>query len=152
MAKRKKSGRRVTRRRRVGGVGGVNTERLLGLVGGAVAAGFANNLLASKIDGKLAAAGTVAVGLFLPKFLGKSQLLAGVGDGMIAAGGLSLMRELGVIQGMPLISGYQNLTAINGLPSEIANFKEEPSNNYKPFSMGNVINGLDRQFDESKIA
>lgn len=98
-------------------------QRTLGLIGGAVLTGVINNMIPDTTkDGKpflgehgkaIIAAGEVVLGYLLPGFV-KSDLFAGVGDGMIAAGGLNLLHEVGVIKGIPTIAGWRELHTVNG--------------------------------------
>lgn len=85
---------------------------------GAAATGFLNKWLAAKLDPKLASAGAVVLGFVLPNFV-KGPLFQGVGDGMIAAGGLNLLNETGILSGLPVISGWQDLRTINGMPDHL---------------------------------
>ena len=79
--------RRSSRRR--GGIGAINMSSIVtkvaGIAGGAVLARMANNSLGSKLDPKIAAIATTAVGAMVPKFM-MSQLGEAIGDGFIAVG------------------------------------------------------------------
>jgi len=143
-AKKRKIGA-VQRKKRSG-------ERLIGLIVGAAGTAFANKFIGEKVDGKILAAGELAIGWFLPSFI-KGELGAGIGDGMFAAGGLNLLHEFGVVSGLPLIAGYRDMSTINGLPPELENMSVQPQQTFKKFgSMANVINGMNSQYDENRIS
>lgn len=127
-------------------------ERLIGLIVGAAGTAFANKFIGDKVDGKILAAGEMAIGWFLPTFV-KGDFVAGVGDGVFSAGGLNLLQEFGVVNGLPLIAGYRDMNAINGLPQELENMAVQPQQTFKKFgSMANVINGMNSQYDENRIS
>ena len=98
MAKRKRkkiSG--VRRRQRMHGVGAVDFTNILGVLAGAVAGGMVNKIVPSTVDPRLVSGGKVALGIALP-MLSKSgstkNILAGVGSGMIAVGGVELLKAI----------------------------------------------------------
>lgn len=111
------------RRRRMGSIGRrrEGIQRTLGLVGGAVLTGVINNMIPADKLGthgkKYIAAGEVVLGYLLPGFI-KGDLFAGVADGLIAAGGLNLLHEFGVISGIPVIAGWRELNTVNGIPAK----------------------------------
>ena len=116
MKKRKSSKRRmsgVRRRSKISMLGAIDTMNILSVVGGALIAGYVNNLLPkdSTIDPKIIAGGKVALGVALPMLSkdGKMKsILGGVGAGMIAIGSVDLLKSLGVINGdfdIPVING-----------------------------------------------
>lgn len=119
--RRKKS---APRRRKMGAIGRrrEGIQRTLGLVGGAVLTGVINNMIPTDKLGehgkKYIAAGEVVLGYLLPSFI-KGDLFAGIGDGLIAAGGLNLLSEFGVISGIPTIAGWRELNAVNGVPGRV---------------------------------
>lgn len=123
MAYRRKTHRRKSapkrRRSRMGAIGRrrEGIQRTLGLVGGAVLTGVINNMIPTDKLGehgkKYIAAGEVVLGYLLPGFI-KGDLFAGIGDGLIAAGGLNLLHEFGVISGIPTIAGWRELHTVNG--------------------------------------
>jgi len=100
MAKRKKTARRSSpRRRRMSGVAGDGFETALLSVGGAVAGTLLMQKLFPTMKGELKA-GIVGVGGFLlPQFV-KGKIGAGLGSGMVVAAGLSILKELNVIAGL----------------------------------------------------
>lgn len=116
MAYRTRRRKSASTRRKVGAVGkrrdGIT--RTIGLVLGAVGTGLINKYVGTKVDGKVLAFGEVALGYFLPNFI-KGNLGAGIGDGLIAAGGLNLLSEFGVLNGIPVIAGWRELSSVNGV-------------------------------------
>jgi hypothetical protein len=98
MAKRKRkkiSG--VRRRQRMHGVGAVDFTNILGVIAGAVAGSMLNKVVPSTVDPRLVSGGKVALGIALP-MLSKSgatkNILAGVGSGMLAVGGVELLKAV----------------------------------------------------------
>ena len=124
MAKRRHHKKKHTRRRRhtMSGVGGDMTN-VLAMVAGAIA----GRMLQNKFGGtnpKVVAAGQVAAGLILPRFV-KNKFVAGIGTGMVVNGGVTLANQFGVVSAVSgmvgaddysvdYISGTDNLTAIAG--------------------------------------
>lgn len=151
--RRRSSPKRHTKKRRSMGAVKKRKEsiaRLGGLVGGAVATGMINKyvtpMLAKSIGEhtpKVLAALEIAVGYFLPAYV-KGELVAGIGDGMIAAGGLGLLKEFGVINGIPIIAGFKELNAVNGVnptQSKVVDMSTSNSHGYRP-SVSQVMNGI----------
>lgn len=107
-SKRKVSGVRRTSKRKMGGIDATN---IMGVVGGALIAGYLNKIIPETFDSKLVAGGKVALGLALPMFVkdgATKNILTGVGSGMIAVGSVDLLRSFGVISGtfdLPVING-----------------------------------------------
>lgn len=106
MAKRRKSRKTATRRRRIGSrryVGAVSVNEVLGLVGGAVASRIVVNMLAKQFP-KLGTTPTtkaaVQIGLgFVTKPIAaavgsKSPMLDAFGKGMMIAGGYELIKTV----------------------------------------------------------
>jgi hypothetical protein len=75
-------------------------------IAGAVAAGAVAKFLPSTMNDKLKAAVPVVVGIMLPKYL-KGNIGAGIGAGMVAAGGLKLVQSFGILNGIGAYAGYQ---------------------------------------------
>lgn len=127
-----------------------DTTRVLGLVVGAVATTFLGNMVPATVDRKIVAAGEVVLGYLLPGFVKNNPLIAGVGDGMIAAGGLTLVKEMGVLNGIPIIAGYKELSTINGPTPRTARKVSEVAreSNYRP-TVSQMMNGVyyRRQYD-----
>jgi hypothetical protein len=119
--KRRRSGRK--------GIGAINMSNVLtkvaGIAAGAVAARMANNSIGDKVSPKLAAAGTIAVGVMLPKFL-KSELGEAVGEGFIAVGAVGLLQNFGVLKGIEDgIAGADELEiAMSGIEQGFAGVDE----------------------------
>ena len=90
--------------------------RLLGLVAGSLVPVIAGNIKmdGKPIDGKIVGAASVVIGYLLPSFV-KGDLVAGIGDGMLASGGVQLLNEFNVLSGIPVIAGWQDLKVINGV-------------------------------------
>lgn len=108
MARRKRATqKRTTRRRRMSGIGAMGGQitDALYTIAGAVAAGAVTKFLPATMNEKLKAAVPVVVGIMLPKYL-KSNIGAGVGAGMVAAGGLKLVQSFGILNGIGAYSGY----------------------------------------------
>ena len=108
MARRRKSTKKRTSRRRRSGMGamGGNLTTVLSMVAGAVAGRILQSKLESKVNPKILAGGQIVAGMFLPKFV-KSKLGAGLGAGMVVNGGVTLLNQFGVI------------SAISGTDTEI---------------------------------
>ena len=92
MARRRKSTKRRTSRRRMGAVGKANIQAALGIIAGAVigkkVAGFI-----PVGDDRIKNAAVVGIGLAFPMIL-KGELGKAIGNGMIAAGGAGLVGGL----------------------------------------------------------
>jgi len=108
MARRKRATKRRTSRRRMSGVGAMGSQvtNAIYTIAGAVAAGAVAKFLPSTMNEKLKAAVPVVVGIMLPKYL-KGNIGAGVGAGMVAAGGLKLVQSFGILNGIGAYAGYQ---------------------------------------------
>ena len=139
MARKKKHTRRhhAKRGRRMGATGKSFLMDAVGLVAGAAAARIltSSEKILPNIDTKIKSAGVIAIGYFMPKLI-KSQLGKGLGDGMIAAGGLGLLQASGALSGvdsalqipvsvmagddLSVIAGYtpDNLSVIAGMDEE----------------------------------
>lgn len=116
--------RRSSRRRSVGAVGANMLMEIGGIVAGAVVAKQLNKML--KFDPKILAAGKVVAGVMLPKFV-KNPLMAGIGQGMIAVGGVELVGSfvpaLGAADDVVLLSGdmdYDQMSGLDQIGSDIS--------------------------------
>jgi hypothetical protein len=137
--KRRKTKRKMSgvRRKRSRSMGAIDTTNILGVVGGALIAGYLNKIVPTTVDSRLLAGGKVALGVALPMFVksgATKNILAGVGSGMIAVGSVDLLKSFGVLSGtfdLPVIngnilgagsvlSGY-DLPTINGESSPMMN-------------------------------
>jgi len=98
MARRKKHTRKrhhTKRRSRMSGIGSDMTATLA-VIGGAVLGRVISTKLSSKVNPKILAGGQIAIGLFAPKFV-KNNLVSNLAKGMLVNGGVSLLKEFGVI-------------------------------------------------------
>jgi hypothetical protein len=112
MARRKKSNKpkRRTMRRRSTSMGAVAGDMLMtvgGLAAGAIAAKQLNKVL--KFDARILAAGKVALGVALPKFV-KNPFMASVGNGMVAVGATELVGSF-----IPALAGADDVVLLSGL-------------------------------------
>jgi hypothetical protein len=111
--KRRKTKRKMSgvRRKRSRSMGAIDTTNILGVVGGALIAGYLNKIVPTTVDSRLLAGGKVALGVALPMFVksgATKNILTGVGSGMIAVGSVDLLKSFGVISGtfdLPVING-----------------------------------------------
>jgi hypothetical protein len=97
-------------RRRRSSMAGIDTMNILGVIGGAVIAGYINKLIPVTVNDKIIAGGKVALGLALPMLVkGKgSNLVGGIGAGMVAVGSVDLLKSFGALNGdfdIPVING-----------------------------------------------
>lgn len=108
--------RRPTKRRRsmVGAAGSMVMD-IAGVVAGAVIAKQLNKVL--KFDAKILAAGKIALGVLLPKFV-KNPIINSVGQGMIAVGGTELIGSF-----IPALSGADDVVLLSGM-DEMGQFDE----------------------------
>ncbi len=119
---RKRSKKRISgvRRRRSSRMGGIDTTNILGVVAGAVVAGYLNKLVGNKVNDKVLAGGKVALGLALPMIFksgSTKNIMTGVGSGMIAVGSVDLLKSFGALSGdfdIPVINGDFDIPVING--------------------------------------
>lgn len=104
MAKRRKKTKKAGRRRsRKSTMGAIDFTNILGVVAGAVAAGYLDKVIPETIDNKIVAGGKIALGIALPMFVksgSMKNILGGAGAGMIAVGSVDLLKEFGVLSGM----------------------------------------------------
>lgn len=120
MKRRSKKRMSGVRRRRTTKINGIDTTNILGVVAGAVVAGYLNKLVGNKVNDKVLAGGKVALGIALPMFFksGSSKnIIAGVGSGMIAVGSVDLLKSFGALSGdfdIPVINGDFDIPVING--------------------------------------
>lgn len=128
MAKRRKKAvvkRRSSRRRSMGAVGSGMIMDIAGVVAGAVIAKQLNKVL--KFDAKILAAGKIALGVMLPKFV-KNPLINGIGQGMIAIGGTELVGSfipsLGATDDVVMLSGDFDTDMMSGLDTIGADISE----------------------------
>lgn len=142
-------------RRRIGAVSGrkQNAARMLGVVAGAVLPQFIAGKTIFGITFTPTVTGAVSAGLgfFAPRFI-KGDFVEGVGLGMIGSGGALLLKGFGVLNGIPIIAGWQDMKAINGAPAASPAFQANEttttrvrnvanSRSFRP-SVSQVFNGV----------
>jgi hypothetical protein len=91
----------------MGAVAGNLLTTIGGIAAGAIVAKQLNKML--KFDAKILAAGKVALGVALPRFI-KSPLMASVGSGMIAVGAAELVGSF-----VPALAGTDDVVLLSGL-------------------------------------
>lgn len=125
MAKRRHHKKKHTTRRRrhsaMSGVGGDMTH-VLAMVAGAIAGRMVQNKFGGT-NPKVVAAGQIAAGIFLPKFI-KNKFVAGIGTGMVVNGGVTLANQFGVVSAiagigasdysLDYVAGTDNLSILAG--------------------------------------
>ena len=133
MAKRRKktTRKRIGRKRSRSGMGAIDFTNILGVVAGAVVAGYVDKVIPESIDNKIVAGGKIALGIALPMFVkggNMKNILAGVGSGMVAVGSIDLLKEFGVLSGtnedemleislngdLDILSGDDDLAVVQG--------------------------------------
>jgi len=100
MAKRKKSTKRYSRRRRVSGfnAGDVVTN-IAGVAVGAAAAGFITSKLLGSQSDTVKAVAAIGLGVAAPMFV-KSPVANAAGSGMVAVGVINLLKKSGFVSGL----------------------------------------------------
>ena len=98
MAKRKRS--KSYRRRRMGATGGVDLMGSIAVIAGAAAARLlTGERILPNLNPNIKNAGVIAIGaLAMPRII-KGGIGKSLGDGMVAAGGIGLLSNLGVLAG-----------------------------------------------------
>lgn len=112
----KKTSHRRRSRKSMSGVGAI-AGGALGVIAGAVAAQFVAKTVSGMAnigDGTkkiLAGGAPLALGFALPMFAKKSAIAKSLGLGMIAVGGMTLVKDnvKGALGEMPVISGYKRM-------------------------------------------
>lgn len=102
MAKRKKKSHTTRRRRRSHRMGAVNLQSVGMKVAGIAISAFADNLARknfSSLNPKILAIAELGAGLFLPRFV-KGPLGESIGEGLIAVGSISLLKQFSFISGV----------------------------------------------------
>lgn len=149
--KRRKTKRKMSGvRKRSRSMGAIDTTNILGVVGGALIAGYLNKIVPTSVDSRLLAGGKVALGVALPMFVkggATKNILTGVGSGMIAVGSVDLLKSFGVISGtfdLPVING--NIlgagNVLNGYDLPTINGDDMPMVNGDEFGLGGDEFGL----------
>jgi hypothetical protein len=132
MAKRRKKSKKTGRKRsRKSTMGAIDFTNILGVVAGAVVAGYLDKVIPDTLDNKIVAGGKIALGVALPMLVktgSMKNILAGVGSGMIAVGSIDMLKEFGVLSGtneddmleislngdQDVLSGDDDISVING--------------------------------------
>jgi hypothetical protein len=132
MAKRRKKTKKAGRRRsRKSTMGAIDITNILGVVAGAVVAGYLDKVIPETINNKIVAGGKIALGIALPMFVksgSMKNILGGAGAGMIAVGSVDLLKEFGVLSGtadddmleislngdQDVLAGDDDINVING--------------------------------------
>jgi hypothetical protein len=148
--KRRKSKKRMSgvRRKRSRSMGAIDTTNILGVVGGALIAGYLNKIVPTTVDSRLLAGGKVALGIALPMFVksgATKNILSGVGSGMVAVGSVDLLKSFGVL------SGTFDLPVINGNilgAGEMLSGYDLPTVNGDEFGLGGDEFGLGMNYDD----
>jgi hypothetical protein len=136
----------TARRRRTTSSKKINAQRMLGLVLGAVVPVLAGKIKVGAkkepIDGKIIGASALVIGFFLPQFI-KGDLAAGAADGLTASGGVILLQEFDVLNGIPVIAGWKELPTVSGVCSdpEKAIHDQNQSSVFRP-SITQIMNGM----------
>jgi len=142
MAKKHKKRRKLsgTRRRRSFS-GSIDTQNVLGVVGGAILAGYVNKLIPATVNDKIVSGGKVALGIALPMFIKSPKtknLISGIGMGMVAVGSVDLLKSFGALSGdfdIPVINGDylgadldemgEDIPVINGVDDDMSGFMND---------------------------
>jgi len=135
-----------TRRRRHHGMGAIDTTNILGVVGGAVLAGYLNKIVPATVNDKVLAGGKVALGIALPMIFksGKTKnIMAGAGAGMIAVGAVDLLKSFGAL------SGSFDIPVVNG---DILAGDEDYMGQDIPVVNGDILAGDDGMMDFSDLS
>jgi len=130
----------------------IDFTNILGVVAGAVAAGYLNKLVPadSKIDPKIIAGGKIALGVALPMFVKSGSMknvLGGAGSGMIAVGAVELLKEMDMLSGAAEddvleISLNGDMDVLSGDDMAVINASVLAEDDMS------VINGYDEESDE----
>lgn len=132
MARKKRSTKRHSKRRRMGATAGGGLMSAASIVAGAVIGRVISKKLETKVKPALLGGGQIAVGYFLPRFV-KNKFVAGIGTGMIVNGAVSLLQSTGVIGAIGAIgemdegdtyqlSGSDTIREIAGMDDEADSF------------------------------
>lgn len=121
MARKKTHRRRSHTRRRISGV---NAKGIISKVAGIGVGIFAGRMLTTKLGAtlspKISGAIAILAGAMLPRYM-KSEIGAGIGDGLVAAGVLAELQSFNVIAGIGAID-------LNNIPGDYASIST--GNNY----------------------
>jgi hypothetical protein len=84
----------------MGAAGGGKLMDMVAVIGGSAVAGLLTSKLFPNLDDKIKNAAVIGVGGFLMPKVIKGSIGSALGMGMVAAGGLGLLRNFGVISGV----------------------------------------------------
>ena len=138
------------KRTRMSGIGSIDFMNIAGVLAGGVIAGFVNTFnkedettKLKKIDPKLFAGGKIALGVALPMFI-KNPIVSGIGAGMVAVGGLELVKNLAP----KMISGFGALEDTDTISISLEGVNVLSGNNFDEVVLAgdndiSVINGND---------
>ena len=146
--KNKPKRRSYRRSRSMGAVAGNLLTTIGGIAAGAIVAKQLNKML--KFDAKILAAGKVALGVALPRFI-KNPLMTSVGQGMIAVGATELVGafvpSLGAADDVVLLSGLDEMGGLDeiGEYSELSGLDVMNGDISEVNGYGDIseVNGLD---------
>ena len=127
----RKKHKKHARRRRMSGVGAVGgfTPEIGAALGG-VAGGLLNKVMPSTVNPKLVAGGKIVLGVLAGK-AGKTEIVKGMGLGLVALGTVEMLQQFGVLNGIgapassdmmavslegteSVLAGAEDLSVING--------------------------------------
>lgn len=121
MRRKKHTKKRRSRSRKMGAIGKTDLMSIVGVVAGAAAGSLVAQKLLPTMDDKIKNAGVIAIGALLMPRVIKGSLGAALGSGMVAAGGIGLLKNFNVISGMedtleiPVsVLGTDDLSVISG--------------------------------------
>lgn len=142
MAKRKTK-QTVTRRRRIGAVGGSNLQTFGGVAAGALAARLVSSRFLSTMDPKISSAIVAAAGIFLS--MQRAPMIKGVGLGMFGAGVISAGQSFNLLSGVPSRSSWLQMPDTDQMPvisgSSAKNFLDNKNIGEFPSESMAVISG-----------
>jgi hypothetical protein len=148
--KRKTKKHHTRRRSHKSGMGAIDFTNILGVVAGAVAAGYLDKLVPDSVNPKIVAGGKIALGVALPMFVKSGSMknvLAGAGAGMVAVGSVDLLKGFGVLSGAAEddvleISLNGDMDVLSGDDMSVINASVLAEDDMS------VINGYDEESDE----
>jgi hypothetical protein len=100
MARRKRKKSYSRRSRRVGAVGGGKLMDMVAVIGGSAVAGLLTSKLFPTLDEKIKNVAVIGIGGYLMPKVIKGSMGTALGMGMVASGGLGLLKNFGVISGV----------------------------------------------------
>ena len=114
MARRRKSHKRTTRRRRSSMSGtGTSFGAVASMLAGAVVGKVAVSKFAANLDPKMQAGAQIAVGFGVNRFI-KNPFIKGMGTGMMIGGGLQALTSFGVISAISGIGAGVEVDYMSG--------------------------------------